>query len=141
MCLIITSENKIRPEKADRSLAVCFRKEDPIFRTIGFETNYIYNVCFPSGAIAGNHYHKNKREIFHCPFGQSVMVVLENPETTERKTIILSNGLRSKFIGLIYIKPGIAHAVRNLSSQDSSLIVFSNIEEHDPMDDYFYKVI
>ena len=141
LCLIIGSKNKSGLKRTDRSLAVCFRKEDPIFKEIKFETIYIYSVCLPSGAITGNHYHKVKREIFYCPFGQSVIVALENPATKERKVVMLSNRLESKFVKLIYIKPGIAHAVRNLSGQDSSLMVFSDIEEHHEKDDYEYPVI
>jgi len=141
LCLIIASENKIRPGKADRSLAVCFRREDPIFKKIEFEVNYVYSVCLPSGAIAGNHYHRIKREIFYCPFGQSVIVILENPATKERKVVTLSNELGSKSVELIYIRPGIAHAVRNLSNRDSSLVVLSDIREHYEEDDYEYRVI
>ena len=140
-CIIIRSENKTRIGKTDRSLAVCFRKEDPIFKKIRFETNYIYSVCLLPNAIAGNHYHKEKREIFYCPFEQTVKIFLENPANGERCTFTLSNTLESKYIELIYIKPGIAHSVQNLSSQNSSLMVFSSIEEHNPEDDYEYKVI
>ena len=70
-----------------------------------------------------------------------MIVVLENPKTVERKTIMLSNELGSKSVELIYIKPGIAHTVRNLSNRDSSLVVLSNIREHYNEDDYEYRVI
>ncbi|MCK5466691.1 WxcM-like domain-containing protein [Candidatus Parcubacteria bacterium] len=141
LCMIIGSKNKVRPGKTDRSLAVCFRKEDPIFKKIGFEINYIYSVCLPPETIAGNHYHEEKREIFYCPFGQLMIVSLEDPKTTKRKEVLLSNKIGSEYIKLIYIKPGIAHSVINTSDQISSLMVFSNIEEHNPEDDFPYEVL
>lgn len=113
------------------------------------EANYIYNVGLYPGASAGNHFHKNKKEIFYCPIGQKVEIVLENPKTGIREVIKVANMISDYNSILVYVKLGIVHTVINKSSWItrlinkifrsvgvSSIMVFSNVPELDERDDY-----
>lgn len=138
--MIIASENKQRPGKKNRVLSLNFREEDPIFKKIGLKNRYTYSVGLLPGATAGNHFHKEKKELFYCPYDQEVEITLEDPKTKRRKIVKVSNKIKNKYIILVYIKLGIAHSVKNVSARISSLTVLSNVIEHNDADDHPYRV-
>lgn len=140
LCIIFSSVNKRRPGKPNRSLVVAFRKLDELFKQLNMEVNYIYNVGLYPGATAGNHFHKNKKEIFFCPIGQEVEIVLMNPESGEKEIIRSKNTIEDEEAILVYVKLGTAHAVTNKSKVVSGIMVFSNIEELDENDDFPHQI-
>jgi len=122
---------------------------------------YIYAVELLPGAEAGNHYHPRdesgkgtKEEIFYCPPGQRIKIFLEDPKTKRKQTVVLSSKFGDEFTEFVCIKPGVAHTVKNEKSLlirlinkvfksvgVASVIVLSDIEDHNPDHDIAYPVI
>ena len=122
---------------------------------------YIYAVYLLPGAEAGNHYHPKdendrgtKEEIFCCPPGQRIKIFLEDPKTKKKQTVVLSSKFGDEFTEFVYIKPGVAHTVKNEKSLlirlinkvfksvgIARVIVLSNIDDHNPDHDIPYPVI
>ncbi len=74
----------------------------------GFLNRYSYTVFFKkSQAVAGNHYHKIKQELF-TPLAGKFTIFLEDTKTKKKEKILMDSSLHET----IYIKVGIAHAVR-----------------------------
>ena len=87
-------------------------------------------------------YEKNngKREVFFIAPGSTLEVKFKNPQNKEEKTIVIENKINNLETKLIYIPIGIAHAVTNVSDRQASLIVFSNIIDHEEKYDVSYQV-
>ena len=162
LCTIFQTENKYRIGKPNRFLAVWFQEINELFEEMAIgKIRYVYAVYLLPGAKAGNHYHpKNengkgtKEEIFYCPPGQKIKIFLADPETGRKQTVVLSSKFGDIFTEFVYIKPGIAHTVKNERSLliklinkvfksvgIASVIVFSNIDDHNPDHDIEYEVI
>ena len=93
------------PNKPGRSLAVTWDLRFPLVD--GFRNTYSYLMRFDNvGSLAGNHFHKVKREIFYPVFG-SFDVGLLDIVTGECENIVLS-GLEPRFL---FIRASISHAV------------------------------
>ena len=78
-------------------------------------------------------YEKNngKREVFFVEPGSRLEIKFQNPQNKEEEIIIIENQIENSQTKLIYIPIGIAHAVTNISGRQASLIVFSNIIDHE----------
>lgn len=88
----------------------------------------IYFVTFnKKDIIRGNHYHTETEEWFGVVFG-SVLVILEDVETKERKSFTLHYS-ENEFVRL-RIGKGIAHAFKSLS--DSAILLDYANKEYDP---------
>jgi dTDP-4-dehydrorhamnose 3,5-epimerase len=88
----------------------------------------IYFVTFnKKNTIRGNHYHKKTEEWFGVIFG-SVLVILEDVNTKERKTFTLHYS-ENEFVRL-KIGTGIAHAFKALT-KSAILLDYSN-KQYDP---------
>src|SRR5258708_30295874 len=78
---------RARAVKSNRSLGVLWDDRCPLVE--GFDNCYCYLVRFNIvGAVAGNHYHREKDEIFHAVTG-AFRVVLEDQHSKEREEITL----------------------------------------------------
>jgi len=162
LCTVFQTENKYRAGKPNRFLVVWFQEINKLFEEMAIgKIRYVYAVYLLPEAKAGNHYHpkdKNgrgtKEEIFYCPPGQKINIFLEDPETKRKQTVVLSSRFGDKFTEFVYIKPEIAHTVENKQSfliklinkvfksiGIASVIVFSNIDDHNPDHDIEYKVV
>ena len=87
-------------------------------------------------------YEKNngKREVFFVVSGSTLEIKFKNPQNSEEETLVVENKLENSETKLIYIPIGIAHAVTNISGKQASLIVFSNIIDHEEKHDVSFQV-
>ena len=87
-------------------------------------------------------YEKNngKREVFFVVPGSTLEIKFKNPQNSEEETLVVENKLENSETKLIYIPIGIAHAVTNISGKQASLIVFSNIIDHEEKHDVSFQV-
>mgnify|MGYP001567053970 CR=1 FL=1 len=93
------------PEKPGRKLSVVWDSRVPLVE--GFENNYTYTVEFANiESVAGNHYHKKKKELFYPVVGD-FDVILEDIETKEKEQLTLS----SKDHRVLLVNPPTAHVV------------------------------
>lgn len=99
----------------------------------------IYVTTLASGAIRGNHYHKERLE-WIAIFNGRVRVVLENTKTKKREDFILDNS--GKFLKRVCIKNGISHAFKNISNSTVVLVAYTD-KIYDPKrpDTYDYKIL
>jgi quercetin dioxygenase-like cupin family protein len=77
------------------------------FHDGGEEVRYIAYVELRAGSIRGNHYHNIKKEWAYVISGKLIMAV-EDIATHERASFLMESG------DLVFIPPGIAHALRPL---------------------------
>ena len=172
---LFVTENKVRPEKTGKKLAVLC-KIRALEQLFGMRINYVYNVIFEKDSVepAGNHFHpeiekcssrldnivikiikiinklaktnlayeKNngKRELFFVVPGSTLEITFKNPQNSEVETLVIENKIENLETKLIYIPIGIAHAVKNISGKQASLIVFSNIIDHEEKHDISFQV-
>lgn len=112
------------PEKPGRSLRVTFDTRFPLIKD--FKPEYIYTVEFNEpGSQAGNHYHREKSELFY-PVAGDFEVHLQDTQSRKSETITL----RAENHVALYIKPGIVHKVVSKNKDAKLLVVASapNIE-------------
>lgn len=88
-----------------------------------FIPKFAYLNYIGPGDIAGNHYHKNKKEIF-CPMG-NLDLYLYDKKLNKIVHIKMSMGTKQKYI-LYYIPSLIPHAVVNKTKSFVPLVVFTN---------------
>jgi dTDP-4-dehydrorhamnose 3,5-epimerase-like enzyme len=74
-----------------------------------------------------NHYHKKKEEWLALAAGK-IKVGLKDVVSGKYEEIVLDS--RSETYELIYIPPLVAHAVKNISNTEASVIVFSKNPEN-----------
>lgn len=112
-----------------------------ISEAIGDTVNTVYtNVMNPS-AIAGRHYHKEKRECFRVAEGE-VLVVLEDVETRDRRVVRLSADPSDvDAFKMLVIPLGVAHAVINLGDTVAKLDVYANHAPRIASDDFSHEVV
>lgn len=126
-------EPRLNPQKQGRELVVNFDSRFPLVP--GFVLQYSYYVrFFEAGNTAGNHYHKEKKELF-IPIVGDFTVTLENIETKERETIELKT---SDYSALLINTP-IAHAV-TASASGAVLLVLASSADVDS-DEYDYRLV
>ena len=87
-----------------------------------------------SGKIRGNHYHKRKVEWF-CVIRGDAKLLLLNPVDEKKEEMILK-GDELKTVEII---PGIAHAIKNIGTEDVYLVSAIN-EVFDPNDPDTYPL-
>lgn len=105
---------------------------------IGQKVEVVYVANLDPGGVAGNHYHKEKVEMFTCLHGE-VNVLLADLETGERAEVTLSADLESKDNVGLYIPANVAHAVKNQTGAIARLGVFANHGPRVEGDDFEYQ--
>jgi len=111
------------PNKPGRELYVVYDKRFPVVP--GFEVNYEYFVEFQNeGSVAGNHYHKLKREIF-VPISGDFEVMLINPETKENEIIELKESEHK----VLFVPSMIAHRVTSKNEKSKLLVLATSPNE------------
>lgn len=123
-----------RSNRGNRWLSMLWPTDSEAKET--FVPTYAYLNYIGPNDVAGNHFHKIKKEIF-CPFGE-LELHLENPKTGKKQLLKISIG-NKKFYEMIYIPPEIAHAVRNPTNQFVPLVVLANKPDSNE-DSYIHKV-
>jgi dTDP-4-dehydrorhamnose 3,5-epimerase-like enzyme len=120
-----------RRTKPGRELIVTYDQRFPL---IDFPLKYSHFVRFLNkGSVAGNHYHKEKQEIY-VPVDGEFEVHLEDPITKEKEVI----NLNASDVVALYIKKKVSHKV--VSKNDKGvLLVFASSPIKDD-DDIEYKV-
>ncbi len=111
-----------------------------VSKLMGEACTFIYHNTMLPEVVAGNHYHKKKKEVFMCTYGELEAVLLD-PKSGARVTKRLSSNPKSPDNILLYVPLGIAHAVRNVDDQTSVLTVFSNMDKGYEKDTIAYKVL
>lgn len=102
-----------------------------------FLPGFVYLNYIGPGDVAGNHYHKNLKEIF-CPLG-NLDLFLRDTKLNKTIHIKMSVGTKSKYI-MYYITPMTPHAVVNNTKKFMPLVILTN-KKDDHSDTYKYKVI
>lgn len=91
-----------------------------------FSCVHSYLVSITPGKSRANHYHGQKEEWVAIASGR-LDLHLEDASTKERASVHLD--ARSDDYRMVYIPPGVAHALVNASEGESSVIVFSRFPE------------
>lgn len=97
-------------------------------RLLGEPCTFIYNNTIKPGAVAGNHYHLKKHEVFLCSYGE-LEVTIADPATGTKETVKLSADPASPDNVFMTFPRGWVHAVKNSTAGLAVLTVFAN---HDP---------
>lgn len=115
---------RISPGKEGRQLLVNFDKRFPLIE--GFEINYSYTVRFlEKDNIAGNHYHKIKRELM-IPQAGAFEFKLKDIHGGETKTLQIC----AEDNAVLQVNPEVAHSVRALE-KGAVLLVLANAPNND----------
>jgi len=101
-----------------------------------FNCIHSYVISITPGKVRANHYHKKKEEWIASASGK-IELRIENIMTGEKDKLLLDTS--AKEYEIIYIPPFVAHAVKNNSKREASLIVFSKNPE-DKEDTIPYEV-
>ncbi|MFH2063116.1 MAG: WxcM-like domain-containing protein [bacterium] len=109
--------------------------------TLGWPITVSYYVFFTAqGETAGNHWHREKRELFLCLQGElRVSTVDISTGRIERRILTSYPRHGERLIRALYIPTGTPHAVRSLTP-DSILLVLANQPPRTPEDDHEYTV-
>jgi len=99
-----------------------------------FNCVHSYLVSIEPGKTRAKHYH-NKKEEWLCICSGKIELIFEDIKTKKRKTLILDS--ESKNYNIIYIPPGVAHAVKNTGKSKASIVIFSKMPE-DTSDTFGY---
>lgn len=91
-----------------------------------FTDVHSYIVSIKPGKTRANHYHMKKKEWIGIAAGK-VVLILKWIDAGDYEEILLDAG--SEEYSLIYIPPGVAHSIKNISDDDSVIIVFSRTPE------------
>lgn len=130
---IFTLKERAKPEKPGRAVSILWDERLPLVE--GFTNRYSYIVRFTEkGGIAGNHYHKQKHELYFAVHG-SFKVILEDIDTKVREEHTLSEGDNT----FLYVRPRCAHAVISNSEKDVLLVIASSPER--VSDEFAYPVV
>ncbi|WP_342305953.1 WxcM-like domain-containing protein [Methanolobus sp. ZRKC5] len=91
-----------------------------------FNCVHTYVVSIKPMKTRANHYHKNKEEWIALATGK-IKLCLKDVDSDEYEEIILDS--ESSNYEVIYIPQYVAHAVKNISTCEASIIVFSKNPE------------
>jgi mannose-6-phosphate isomerase-like protein (cupin superfamily) len=119
---IFTLKERANPEKPGRAVSIVWDERLPLIE--GFTNRYSYVVRFTEqNGKAGNHYHKQKQEIYYALHGEFT-IVLEDVATKEREELHLKSGDNQ----FIYVPVSVAHVVISQTNDDALLVVASHPE-------------
>ncbi len=121
-----------RGERPGHSVTFLRKDQLPKGKT-GF--GQIYIVFIAPSTIKGNHYHTKKHEWITCAEGE-VKVTLKDRKNGTTEEIALSG--EEKPLRRLYIQPGVAHAIENISSKRALVVEYSS-EQFQPEADDFIK--
>ena len=135
---IQTFQPDVRRNHADRYLVVVTLAE--VSEKLGEPVRVVYTNNMNPGAIAGNHYHKHKRECFRSAHGR-MEVHLVDINTQERRVVVLDADPESSDHLCLIVPAGVAHAVRNIGADIARLDVYATDEPRKPSDDFAFPVL
>jgi len=120
---------------ANGRLIEVFRGEKEIEMYVG-QLRQVTGHVFTQGRVGGNHFHKEKFEMFYVSGGR-VMVFLKDLESGEILTQEVYLGRKFNFV------PGYAHAIYNPRAETAHLIEFTNLEfdPNNPTKDLYKHLI
>lgn len=102
-----------------------------------FDCVHTYIVSIQPGRTRANHYHRKKEEWIAITAGKITLHLKDVHSGEEDEVILDANSEESE---IIHIPPFIAHALENIDSGKSSIIVFSKSPE-DKEDTIPYKLV
>ncbi|MFH1710995.1 MAG: cupin domain-containing protein [Nanoarchaeota archaeon] len=121
---------------ANGKLIEVFRGEKEIERYLG-QLRQVTAHVFTQGRVGGNHFHKEKYEMFYVSGGR-VLVFLKDLQSGEILTQEVYPGRKFNFL------PGYAHAIHNPHQKTAHLIEFTNLPfnpNNKTKDSYVHKII
>lgn len=127
---ILKLEVAIRNNKPGRFLSLFDIQK--MAALLGAPITTVYTITLHPGAVAGNHFHKGRREVMVCIAGH-VELRTEDVQMQDQSTFDLSPG--EDGYPYFCIQENVAHAVRNLSDGDSVVLVFTTVEPRINKDD------
>lgn len=104
-------------------------------KCLGEAPLFPYLVTLLPGAVAGNHYHRIKRELIVCIRG-AVAVVLEDVGSKERARVELNGDECSGVVVPILT----AHSVLNQEQDEAEILVFATRKAREQGDDFEYLI-
>lgn len=112
-------------------------------KLLGAEPLYPYLVTMlPGPAVAGNHSHLHKEEIFVCVRG-SLRIAVQDPFRKTISEIVLTadDEIPAPALQAVIVRSGHGHAVQNVGDGVAVLLVLATRIARDPDDDLFVEVI
>jgi dTDP-4-dehydrorhamnose 3,5-epimerase-like enzyme len=97
---------------------------------------HTYLVSITPSCARANHFHKKKEE-WIAPAAGNIKISLIDTQIGETE-IIIPDPTTNDY-SIIYIPPGIAHAIKNIGNSEASIVVFSKTPE-DKMDTFPFEV-
>lgn len=134
---IITKPVEVKQTYPNRWLTRIFLKDIENF--LGGPCLLVYHNTLLPAAVAGNHYHGKKVEVFMCSYGE-LRITLFDREHNAHTRLKLSANPESQDNHFLLVPAGVAHAVKNSTDQLAIITVFTNAETHDE-DTFPYKLM
>jgi len=129
---VFTMSVREKPEKPGRSLAINWDQRSPLVE--GFKNRYSYTVkLWIKGNLAGNHYHKRKKELFFPVVGDFI-ILLEDIDTKEDEEIKLCESEHQ----VIFIPTKVAHTV--IAQSDNAVLLVVATYPGTEEDEFPYKL-
>jgi dTDP-4-dehydrorhamnose 3,5-epimerase-like enzyme len=100
----------------------------------GWPARDVLVASIEPGAVRGNHYHKEKEEIYVVIKGK-VLTTLVDINTKERKEIKFDGKKRQ----ILFIHPYVSHSVKNIGNETAWFIEVQNTD-YNTKDDFKYEV-
>lgn len=114
----------VRAGKPGRYLSVFAL--DEIARYLNGIPNHVYTNAIDPGAVAGNHYHRRKREAMVCVAGEVDLYLREVADDGSLGPVeIVKLAPSANGYDLVLVLPMVAHAVVNRSRQPATVMVFA----------------
>lgn len=103
---------------------------------LGSPPSYPYCVKIEPGAVAGNHWHKVKREAFVVLHGRLRLTLVDPNNPDDRDSMVLKDDGT-----VVVLRAQIAHAVENIGRDTAVLWVFATRPAREPDDDFHFEVV
>lgn len=98
-----------------------------------------YRVTIEDPVVAGNHFHRKKKEVIEVAYGEA-RAVFEDPETKQRWEFELSHRTDAGLAQAVAVPLGIAHAIVPKTTP-LMLLVWATDPAREPSDDFDYQVV
>lgn len=107
------------------------------FKEIMDESQHFFVSKSKPGEIRGNHYHQRKSEWFYLIQGKCYIQAVDL-QTKQKQEITLRDGQNI----IINVKPNVAHAFKNIGSNEMILLALvSEVHNQSDPDTYIYKLL
>jgi mannose-6-phosphate isomerase-like protein (cupin superfamily) len=127
-----------RTSRGNRSLVFLWPFQDERGKLL--EPSHPYMVDIGPGDVAGNHAHARKSEVFAVMGPGKLEVFLRHVATGKGKKITLDLGTK-QFYRMVFVPAGVAHAVRNPSRTERSVLLVLADHPNVPEDEFHHEAL